>query len=193
MLQRSLMARASPPARLPPAVTLAASGFLRSAFPWRRTTPRSRIRVLAWRHGAETLEKAVQRAPEAAVRPVEAREQWMRRLAPPLDRALDRRLARHNVPAPSLRQSAATWLVEAFKKGLKPAHALQVLARAGVPFAETLQATSHAVTLTRRTAAHPVKAAVSLTAESLGVPGAALRLAALSLSVMRSMAQTLSR
>jgi len=117
----------------------------------------------------------------------------MRRLAPPLDRALDRRLARHKVPALSPRQSAATWLVEAFEKGLKPAHALQALARAGVPLAETLQATSRAVTLARRTAAHPVKAAVSLTAKALGVPGAALRLAALSLSVARSMARTLSR
>jgi sugar phosphate isomerase/epimerase len=57
---------------------------------------------LARRRGAEVVVGAAQQAPESAVRTVAAREQWIRSLAPSLDRALDRQLARHRVSPPSV-------------------------------------------------------------------------------------------
>lgn len=154
--------------------------------------PRDQI-ALARRHGAEVVvRRAVQNAPESAARTIAAREQWMRNLAPALNRALDRQLARNRVPVPTPRRSES-WLETALDRGLRPAHALQALARAGVPLADTLRATSRALALTRSATSHPIKTAAKLTAKALGVPTLPLRLAALSWDLARSIARTLSR
>jgi hypothetical protein len=153
--------------------------------------PRDQI-ALARRHGVEMVERAAKRAPELAIQTVAAREEWMRSLAPTLNRALDRQIARRGLPAPTPSRSA-TWLETALERGLRPAHALQALARVGVPLAETLRATSRALTLTRAVRSHPVKTAAMLTAKALGVPTLPLRLAVLSWELARSVARTLSR
>lgn len=153
--------------------------------------PRDQI-TLARRHGTEVVVGAAQHVPESAARTVAAREQWIRSLAPSLDRALDRQLARHRVLAPTPRRSAS-WLETALDQGLRPAHALQALARAGVPLADSLRATSRALAHTRSATSHPIKTATKLTAKALGVPTLPLRLAALSWELARSVARTLSR
>lgn len=153
--------------------------------------PRDQI-ALARRHGAELVVGAAQHAPESAVRTIAAREQWIRSLAPSLDRALDRQLSRHRLPLPTPRRSES-WLETALDRGLRPAHALQALARAGVPLADSLRATSRALAFTRSFAGHPIKAAAKLTAKALGVPTLPLRLAALTWELARSVARTLSR
>jgi len=59
--------------------------------------------------------------------------------------------------------------------------------------AETLRATSRALSLTRAVSSRPVKTAAMLTAKALGVPTLPLRLAALSWELARSVARSLSR
>jgi hypothetical protein len=127
-----------------------------------------------------------------STRTVAARQQWMKSLAPSLDRALDRQLARRGIPAPVPGRSAA-WLQTALDRGLRPAHALQALARVGVPLAENLRATSHALAFTRAVVSHSVKTAALLTARALGVPTLPLRLASLSWSLARDLVHVLSR
>jgi hypothetical protein len=153
--------------------------------------PRDQI-ALARRYGAEVVERSAQRAPELALRTIAAREGWMRSLAPSLDRALNRQLARRGLPAPTPGRTAS-WFETALERGLRPAHALQALARAGVPLADTLRATSRALSLTRSATSHPIKTAAKLTAKALGVPTLPLRLAALSWNLARSMVRELSR
>jgi hypothetical protein len=116
----------------------------------------------------------------------------MRSLAPALDRALDRQLARRGLPAPAPGRSAR-WIETALERGLHPAHALQALARVGIPLADILRATSRALALTRAVSSRPVKTAALLTAKALGVPTLPLRLAALSWSLARSAVRTLTR
>jgi hypothetical protein len=152
--------------------------------------PRDQI-TLARKHGVEVLERSAKNAPEFSTRTVAARQQWMRSLAPSLDRALDRQLVRRGIPAPVPGRSAA-WLETALDRGLRPAHALQALARVGVPLAENLRATSHALAFTRAMS-HPVKTAALLTARALGVPTLPLRLASLSWSLARDLVRVLSR
>ena len=154
--------------------------------------PRDQI-ALARKHGAEVVDRAVQQTPELAVRTVAAREEWMRNLAPPLDRALDRQLTRRGLPSPVSGRASAAWLENALRRGLRPSHAIQALARAGVPLAETLLATSRTLSTTRAVIAHPVKSAVRLTAQAMGVPTLPLRLAALSWSLARTWVRELTR
>ena len=153
--------------------------------------PRDQI-TLARKHGAEVLERAAKNAPAHSTRTVAARQQWMKSLSPSLDRALDRQLARRGISAPVPGRSAA-WLETALDRGLRPAHALQALARVGVPLAENLRATSHALAFTRAAVSHSVKTAALLTAKALGVPTLPLRLASLSWSLARDLVRVLSR
>jgi hypothetical protein len=154
--------------------------------------PRDQI-ILARAHGGEVVERAARHASEPAGRPIAAREDWMRNLAPSLDRALDRRLSRRGLEPPSPDRSRFAWLERALDQGLKPAHAVQALVRVGVPLADSLRATSRAISLTNAAISSPVKTAVKLTAKALGVPTLPLRLASLSWSLARDLVRTLSR
>lgn len=154
--------------------------------------PRDQL-AFAREHGPQTLERAAKISPQVAERPAIAREEWMGNLAPQLDRALDRQLARHNVPLPSRQQAPAEWMANALRQGLRPAHAAQALLRAGVPLAETLRAASRTLTITQTLLRTPAKAAVRLTAQALGIPTLPLRLASIALSLVREIGRGLTR
>lgn len=154
--------------------------------------PRDQI-ILARAHGAEVVERAARRATELAGRPITAREEWMRNLAPSLDRALDRRLMRRDLEPPSPGRTSFAWLESALDRGLKPAHAVQALVRAGIPLVDSMKATSRAISIVDAAIRNPAKTAVRLTANALGVPALPLRLASLSWSLARDVVRQLSR
>ena len=154
--------------------------------------PRDQM-ALARAHGPGVVDRAVEKAPEQAARATAAREWWMRNLTPSLDRALDRQLIRRGIPSPLPGRSSAAWLENALGRGLRPSHAIQALARAGVPLADTLRATARILSSTRAVIGHPVKSAVRLTAQAMGVPTLPLRLASISWSLARDLVRTLSR
>jgi hypothetical protein len=154
--------------------------------------PRDQI-TLARAYSPELLERAAERAPQVAGRTVAGREEWMQNLAPQLDRALDRQLSRHRVATPAPGRPPAEWMTNAVRQGLRPAHAIQALARAGVSLADTLRATSRALTLTRAAVGNPARMATTLAAKALGVPGLPVRLAVVALSLARRVGRALSR
>ncbi len=154
--------------------------------------PRDQI-ALARTHGPKLLERAAERAPQVAGRTAATREWWMKNLAPQLDHALTRQLGRHRIPLPAPGQSPAEWMANAVRQGLRPAHGVQTLARAGVSLGETLQATSRALSLTRAAVGSPAKTAAKLAAKALGVPALPVRLAVAALSLARSVGRALTR
>jgi hypothetical protein len=154
--------------------------------------PRDQI-ALARAHGREVLVRSAERAPQVAGRTAEAREWWMKNLAPQLDSALSRQLNRRGLPLPVPGQSPAEWMANAVRQGLRPAHGAQALTRAGVSLDETLQATSRVLSLTRAVVGSPVKAAAQVAAQALGVPTLAVQLAAAALSLARSVGRALTR
>lgn len=154
--------------------------------------PRDQI-ALARVYSPEILERAAERAPQVAGRTAASREGWMRNLAPQLDRALDRLLSRHRVPMLALGRSSAEWMTNAVRQGLRQAHAIQALARSGVSLADTLQATSRTVSLTRSAVRNPARKATTLAAKALGVPVLPVRLAVIALCLARSVGRVLIR
>jgi|GEM_PF-1523013 len=124
--------------------------------------PRDQI-ALVRRHGRHELEQAVKRRPEAALRSVTAREQWLANLSPDLNRVLDRRLRRLGLPRPTSRESLTAWTKIALQRGLHPLHAVQVLRRGGVALVDAANGVSRAYTTIR----HPVKSARRYTFRSV--------------------------
>jgi relaxase-like protein/DNA relaxase TraI-like protein len=124
--------------------------------------PRDQL-ALARMRGGHELEQAAWRAPDAAVRTLHLREQWIRNLPPDLDRALDRRFGRTGLSLPSEHQNRAAWAARALRLGLHPLHAVQVLTRGGVPLASA----GEAVALAYQTIRNPGKTAGRVTAKSV--------------------------
>jgi hypothetical protein len=154
--------------------------------------PRDQI-ALARVHGTEVLTRSAKLAPEAAGRTAAAREWWLRNLAPQLDKALDRQLSQRAIKPPERWQRAAEWMENALRRGLRPAHAAQVLTRAGNSLGDTVLATSRTLSLTRAVVGSPVKTAAKVAAQALGVPSLPVRLAIAALSLARSIGQAFTR
>jgi hypothetical protein len=154
--------------------------------------PRDQI-ALAREYGPEILHRAAERAPQGAGQTAAWRERWLQNLAPQLVRALDRQLSRHRIPPPTPAQSPANWMANAVRRGLRPAHGAQALARSGVSLAHTVQATSRALSLTQTVVGDPAKAAALIAAKALGVPALPVRLAVIAWSLTRRLGRTLSR
>jgi hypothetical protein len=95
------------------------------------------------RPGATTwLRRAGTRRPEPATRTAASRQSWLQNPSRDLNRALDRRLSRTAVPPLARHQSHADWMMQAFRLGLHPLHAIQALTRGGLPVADAVQAVS---------------------------------------------------
>jgi hypothetical protein len=154
--------------------------------------PRDQI-ALARAHGAEILQRAAERDPQLASRTADLREWWMRNLSPQLDRALDRQLTRLRQPSPAPGQSPADWLANAVREGLRPAHGIQALTRAGVSLAQSVQASSRVLSRARAGVVNPAKSAAMLAAKALGVPALPVRLASAAWTLARTVARTLIR
>jgi hypothetical protein len=149
--------------------------------------------ALARSFGADVVIRAAQLAPDHAVQPVTSRLEWTRDFTGALDRALDRQLTRRGIPLPPAGSSPNQWLEGALDRGLRPTHAIQALARAGVPLADTLNALSRALALSRAVTSNPVKAASLVAAKALGVPALPMRLATIALSIAKTFGRTLAR
>jgi hypothetical protein len=117
----------------------------------------------------------------------------MRNLSPQLDRALDRQLTRLRLPSPAPGQSPADWLANAVREGLRPAHGIQALTRAGVSLAQSVQASSRVLSRARAGVVNPAKSAAMLAAKALGVPALPVRLASAAWTLARTVARTLTR
>jgi hypothetical protein len=150
--------------------------------------PRDQI-ALARVHGSDVLERAAKRRPEPATRTAASRQSWLQNPSRDLNRALDRRLSRAAVPPQAGHQSHADWMMQAFRLGLHPLHAIQALTRGGLPVADAVQA----VALTRAALRNPVKTGVLLTAKAMGLPALPLRLAVMAWTLARTMDRVLSR
>jgi MobA/VirD2-like, nuclease domain/TraI-like middle domain len=148
--------------------------------------PRDQI-ALVRRHGRGELERAARRSPEHAIGPLASRQRWMQNLSRDLNRVLDRRLSRTGLSLPTPRQSLTEWSRQAFRLGLHPLHAVQVLTRGGVPLADA----ARAVSLARAAVRNPAKTALWLTAKALGLPSLPVRMATMAWDLVRG--QLLSR
>lgn len=180
--------------------------------------PRDQI-ALVRRHGRYELQRAVQRRPEAALRTLASREQWVQNLSPDLSRVLDRRLSRIGVARPTSRDSIPAWTATALGRGLHPLHAVQVMTRGGVALRDAVSAVSRAYATVRhpvQTARRytfrsiqkltglpladianavtfvrsPAKTALWLTARSLGIPSLPVRLATMAWDLVRDHVQS---
>jgi hypothetical protein len=148
--------------------------------------PRDQI-ALARRHGRGELERAAQREPEAAVRTLDSRERWVQNPSRDVGRVLDRRLSRTGLSLPTERQSLIEWTRQAFRLGMHPLHAVQVLTRGGIPLADA----ARAVSLARAAVRNPAKTALWYTARALGLPSLPVRVATMAWDLVRG--QVLSR
>jgi Relaxase/Mobilisation nuclease domain len=148
--------------------------------------PRDQI-ALARRHGRGELERAARRRPEHALRTLDARQRWIQSPSRDINRVLDHQLSRTGLSLPTPRQSLTDWTQQAFRLGLHPLHAVQVLTRGGVPLADA----ARAVSLARAAVRNPVKTALWLAIHALGLPSLPVRIATIAWDLLR--AQVLSR
>ena len=148
--------------------------------------PRDQL-ALARRHGRGELEQAAQRRPEHAIRTLDSRQRWVQNPSRDVGRVLDRRLSRTGLSLPTERQSLIEWTRQAFRLGMHPLHAVQVLTRGGVPLADA----ARAVSLARAAVRNPAKTALWFTARALGLPSLPVRMATAVWDLVRG--QVLSR